>query len=109
MRERIILIQAFLAILLFFIIFFGISFILNMLLRSTWIMSILYPVVIYFFIHKVPIKTYVQNPGEAFSQAFENILQIQLLDAIILLTGFLGTITSGLVIKILRRSGYQMF
>ncbi|MFD6443434.1 YuiB family protein, partial [Peribacillus sp. NPDC060186] len=33
------------SILLFFILFFGIGFLLNMLFRSSWIMVILFPIV----------------------------------------------------------------
>lgn len=103
------LIQLFIGALLFFVIFFGISFILNMLLRRTWLMTFLYPIVIVLIISGNGISDYFIRPGEAFSVIKETVVSITLDDYIILGGGLLGTIVSGIVIKMLRKSGYQMF
>ncbi len=103
------LIQFFVSILLYFVIFFGISFILNMLLRRTWLMTLLYPIVILLIISDNGLSDYFIRPGEAFAGLKETITTITLDDYIILSGGLLGTIVSGIVIKMLRKSGYQMF
>src|SRR5690625_1081665 len=103
------LIQLFIGALLFFVIFFGISFILNMLLRRTWLMSFIYPIVVLLIVDKVTLKEYVSQPLDALATAFSNVINITLVDGIILLSGLAGTIVSGFVIKFLRKGGYQMF
>lgn len=103
------LIQHTVAAILFFVIFFGISFILNMLLRRTWFMSFVYPVVVLLIVDNIPMKDYFTNPVQALSTAFTNLFNITLVDMVILLSGFLGTIVSAVVIKALRNRGYQMF
>lgn len=102
-------IQLFVAVILFFVIFFGLSFILNMLLRSTWLMSFIYPIVVIIIVDKISTIEYIKNPSYAFKTAFTNLINISVADIIILLAGFAGTVVSGLVVKYLRKSGYQMF
>lgn len=109
LRGDAILIQLVVAVILFFVIFFGISFILNMLLRKTWFMSFVYPVIVLLIVDKIPMTEYFVSPVQAFSTGFSNLVNITLVDAIILLAGFIGTIVSAIVIKFLRKSGYQMF
>jgi len=89
--------------------FFGISFILNMLLRRTWFMSIIYPLIVVLIVDNMSTLEYVKNPGHAFPEALNQIMGITPVDVIILGAGFAGTIVSGVVIKLLRRNGYQMF
>lgn len=129
-RERgIKLIQLVVSVLLYFIIFFGIAFILNMLLRSTWLMSFLYPVVMLLTIDnislskfndvnfdhpllimdKMTIFTYFKQPISAFYTVFIKLIHITPVDIVILSAGLAGTIVSGFVVKILRKQGYQMF
>lgn len=103
------MIQFVVSVLLYFVIFFGLSFILTMLLRGTWIMAIVYPIVIMPFVGKNGYFDYITSPKTAFSELWAQIGLLQVLDVIILLSGFLGTIVSGIVIKYLRKSGYQMF
>src|SRR5690625_5627199 len=103
------LIQLIVSILLYFVIFFGISFILNMLLRRTWLMAFLYPFVISLIVGDSTIGEYFTTPGQAFSSTFTTMTSLEAVDFVILLSGFAGTIVSGIVIKILRKSGYQMF
>lgn len=103
------MIQLVVSVLLFFVIFFGISFILNMLLRRTWLMSFVYPIIVLLIVDDISKIEYIKHPIHALSTAFTNLMQITIVDIIILLSGFIGTIVSGIVIKILRKSGYQMF
>lgn len=123
------LIQLFVSVLLYFVIFFGIAFILNMLLRSTWLMTALYPIVVILtvdnislgqfkdvnfdhpllFMEKMTFLTYFTNPISAFYTVFIKLLHITPVDIVILGAGLAGTIVSGFVVKILRRQGYQMF
>lgn len=103
------MIQLVVSMLLFFVMFFGLSFILNMLLRKTWFMSFVYPIIVLLIVDDISTLEYFKNPVKSFSTAFSNLVQITPVDIIILIAGFIGTIVSGIVIKILRRSGYQMF
>lgn len=123
------MIQLVVSVILYFVIFFGIAFILNMLLRRTWLMSYLYPIVMLLTIDNISLKqfedvnfghpllimedmsllTYFTNPIKAFYTVFIKLLHITPVDIIILGSGLAGTIVSGFVIKILRKNGYQMF
>lgn len=103
------MIQLVLSVILYFIMFFGISFILNMLLRRTWLMAVLYPIIIVIVINDIKIFDYVKHPITNFGKGFGVLFSSGYQDIIILSAGFVGTIVSGIVIKMLRRSGYQMF
>ncbi|CDO03049.1 membrane protein [Oceanobacillus picturae] len=103
------IVQLLVSIVLYFVIFFGIAFILNMLLRKTWLMAILYPLVVIMIVDDMSTLEYFKNPGNAFSEAFSKFLSITPADITILLAGFAGAVVSGIVIKMLRKSGYQMF
>ena len=103
------MIQLFVAILLFFVIFFGISFILNMLLRRTWFMAFLYPIIVILIVDNIPFTDYFKSPIQSLQTTFSDLLKITYQDGLILLAGFVGTIVSGFVIKYLRKQGYQMF
>lgn len=123
------MIQLVVSVILYFVIFFGIAFILNMLLRRTWLMSFLYPVVMLFTIDNISLQqfddvdfdhpllimeemtflTYFTNPIKALYTVFIKLLHITPVDIIILGSGLAGTVVSGIIIKILRKNGYQMF
>src|SRR5690625_2703494 len=103
------LIQLVVSVILYFVIFFGIAFILNMLLRKTWLMSFLYPIVMIIIIDDISTVQYFTSPIQSISIAFTKLINIKSVDMIILGSGFVGTIVSGFVIKWLRKSGYQMF
>ncbi|SFD94157.1 Putative membrane protein [Lentibacillus persicus] len=103
------MIQFVVSVLLFFVIFFGLAFILNMLLRSTWLMAAIYPIIVLMIVDDISTADYFTGPGEAFSAAFSRLTEITVADISILGAGFAGTIVSGFVIKYLRKSGYQMF
>ncbi|WGI63420.1 YuiB family protein [Escherichia coli] len=82
---------------------------MNMLLRMSWIMAILYPIVCLFIINNQKMIAYVREPGIAFSGIGDRIVSLAAADIIILLSGLIGAIASGFVINALRKRGYQMF
>ncbi|MFD2444757.1 YuiB family protein [Bacillus sp. CGMCC 1.16607] len=97
------------SIVLFFVLFFGIGFILNMLLRASWIMAILYPVITILIVDKVEFLEYFTNSQQAFLELGEKITILSIADMLILSSGLAGAIVAGITIKLLRKSGYQMF
>lgn len=103
------MIQLIVSIFLYFVIFFGVAFILNMLLRQSWLMAFLYPFVVAIIIDNISTVEYFTNTSEAFSILGEKIMGLGAADIAILASGFVGTIVSGIVIRMLRKSGYQMF
>lgn len=103
------MIQFVVSILLFFVIFFGIAFILNMLLRRTWLMAFIYPFVVWIIVDGISTTDYFKKPGASFQTAIDRFAHLTPVDITILASGLAGTIVSGYVIKLLRKSGYQMF
>lgn len=103
------MIQLIVSVLLYFVMFFGIAFILNMLLRQTWLMAFVYPVIVMLIISDHSFTQFFTSPGAAFSDVGSKLTTITIVDIIILSSGFIGTIVSGIVIKMLRKTGYQMF
>ena len=97
------------SVVLFFILFFGLGFILNMLFRKTWIMALIYPLVALYFINDLRVSEYFSNPSSSFGLLKERILNLPAADAIILFGGLTGAIVSGIVIRLLRSKGYRMF
>ncbi|ASV68474.1 YuiB family protein [Cytobacillus kochii] len=97
------------SMLLFFVLFFGIGFILNMLLRMSWIMAIVYPIVVIRIIDKVRLIEYFNDTRATFSSLWTEITSLQLADILILSSGFVGAIVAGIVINMLRKRGYRMF
>lgn len=91
------------------VMFFGIGFLLNMLLRMTWLMAIIYPIVVILIIDEVKVYEYFTNPGVSFGMLGDKILSLHTADIIILTSGLVGAIISGFVMKLLRKQGYQMF
>lgn len=72
-------------------------------------MTFLYPIVILLIISDNSLSAYFIEPKAAFSVVGETIRNVTIDDYIILSGGLIGTIVSGIVIKMLRKSGYQMF
>jgi hypothetical protein len=95
------LIQLIIATTLFFVLLFGIGFILNMLLKTTWLTVYLY------FIVVIPLVIYSQ--WEAGETLWANITGYTIVDYVTALGGLGGAILSGWAIKTLRVKGYQMF
>jgi len=101
--------QLLLSILLFAVLFFGIGFIVNMLLKTTWLVPILYPFIVIIMIDKMSTWDYFADPKSAFSELGHRLTSLAPSDITVLLMGFLGTLIAGITIKILRSRGYQMF
>ena len=81
--------QFIISIVLFFVLLFGIGFILNMILKTTWVPLVIYlGIVIYLLID-------LQSPHVA--------------DFTILGAGLVGAGGSGFTIQTLRTKGYRMF
>ncbi|AQS57473.1 MAG: YuiB family protein [Novibacillus thermophilus] len=74
---------------LFLVLAFGLGFIINMIVKTTWAPSYVYILLVAFFVYR--------SGG------------MNGLDAVILLTGLVGVILSGIVIRTLRKKGYRMF
>jgi hypothetical protein len=90
--------QLFIAILLFLVLTFGIGFILNMLLKTTWVPSYIYvALVVYFYFFYQSGKFISSSNNYAFT------------DYSIGFAGLIGAILSGLAIRVLRQKGYRMF
>ncbi len=80
-----------------------------MVLRSTWIMAVVYPVIIVLIIDNVGFTEYFTSPVASFGDLGQTFIALKLVDILILLSGFAGAIIAGIVIKMLRVRGYQMF
>ena len=98
-----------LSVLIFIVMFFGIGFLLNMLLRMSWVMAVIYPIVVILIIDEVKAIEYITKPGHAFSMLGEKLMALHTVDLVILSSGMIGAILSGIVSKLLRKQGYQMF
>ncbi|WP_234998511.1 YuiB family protein [Salirhabdus sp. Marseille-P4669] len=103
------ILHLFVGSLLFFVLFFGISFILNMLLRKTWVMSFVYPIIVFLIVDDFKFSKYFTDTIWALSELGDRLIHLKMVDILFLLFGFLGTIVSGVVIKTLRSRGYRMF
>lgn len=97
------------SMLLFFVLFFGIGFILNMLLRMTWIMAFVYPIITIFIVDKVRFIEYFSDSKSAFSDLGTRLSHLALADILILCSGLAGAIGAGITMRILRKKGYRMF
>lgn len=97
------------SMLLFFVLFFGIGFLVNMLLRWTWVMAIVYPIIAILIIDDVRFVEYFTNSSTAFHQLGNKVASLATADILILLSGLAGSITAGFVMIVLRKKGYQMF
>lgn len=97
------------SVLLFFVLFFGIGFLLNMILRTTWTMAILSPFVLLLWIDQISVMDYVTSPSASLAHVKERIESLASADLIILSSGIVGAVVSGVVIQTLRKKGYRMF
>ena len=103
------LVQLVISIVLFLVMFFGIGFLINMLLRMTWLMAIVYPIVVIFIIDEVSFLDYFFKPGTAFPALLDKVQALQIVDILILAGGFGGALIAGFVMIALRKAGYRMF
>lgn len=95
--------------LLFFVLFYGISFILNMILKMTWLMVGVYPFIVLLIVDGISSAEYFTNTSEAFSTLWERLVNLHPADMLMLGSGLVGTILAGMTIRYLRKAGYQMF
>lgn len=87
--------------LLCLVLFFGIGFILNMLIKTTWMPLWL------FFIVVVPLGIWqLWQPDLSMK---ENMQSMFVSDTILVVAGAVGAYLSGWAIRALRRGGYKMF
>ena len=103
------LVQLIISVLLFFVMFFGIGFLLNMLLRMTWLMAVAYPIVVIFIVDEVSFLDYIFKPSSSFTALAEKMQALQVVDIAILSGGLAGAIVAGIVMIVLRKNGYRMF
>ena len=103
------IIELVISVVLFFVMFFGIGFLLNMLLRMTWLMAVIYPIVVVFIIDEVPFLDYLFKPKAAFTALWDKLQALHVADITILSGGFAGAIVAGIVMILLRKNGYRMF
>lgn len=68
------MVQLVVSVVLYFVIFFGIAFILNMLLRKTWLMACLYPILMIFIIDNVSFSAISQVRGNLFRRLENELL-----------------------------------
>ncbi|SDH62885.1 Putative membrane protein [Alteribacillus persepolensis] len=101
--------QLIISMMLFLLLFFGIGFLLNMILRSTWVMAVLYPLVVVAIIDNVSVFDYILSPASSFQALGQDIMSLQVVDIIILTCGMAGAVIAGIAIRMLRVRGYQMF
>ncbi|KMK77672.1 YuiB family protein [Alkalihalobacillus pseudalcaliphilus] len=101
--------QLVISMVLFMVLFFGIGFLLNMVLRSTWVMAVIYPIIVILIIDNVSFFEYFTSAGQAFPALWEQFISLAIWDIMVLVSGLVGAILSGVVIKMLRVRGYQMF
>jgi hypothetical protein len=97
------------SVVLFFVLFFGIGILLNMLLKMSWVMSIIYPIVAILIVDEVRFIEYFRDSKESFVDLVNKFSQLEPADIIILSSGLGGALLAGVAIKLLRKSGYNMF
>lgn len=95
------MLQVIVLMLLFFVMMFGIGFILNMLIKTTW-----FPIW-FFIIVCLPLGIYFTwDDAESFAG---NLMGYSLVDITVALAGLAGAYASGWTIRKLRQGGYKMF
>ena len=92
--------QLFIVTMLMLVLFFGLGFILNMLLKTTWLPLYMYLVLI------VGIVMYW---GWGSGTLLSNLAEYRVVDYIPAIAGFIGSVISGYTIQALRVRGFKMF
>jgi hypothetical protein len=93
--------QFFVATLLAFCIFLGLGFIINMLLKTTWL-----PVYVYFIVVLIIVYSFWDKGTGNFINYFKG---TSFSDIVLFIGGLAGAILSGYLIKLLRDKGYKMY
>ncbi|WP_208543870.1 YuiB family protein [Paenibacillus protaetiae] len=95
------MLQLIVAVVLFFVMMFGIGFIFNMLLKTTW-----FPIYL-FIIVLVPLGIWwTWDDSESVSANFTS---FTIVDVLPVIGALVGAYVSGWAIRALRRGGYKMF
>lgn len=96
------MLQVVFATMLFLCMTFGIGFIINMLVKTTWFPTYLFIVVI--------IVLALWAPWSSNNQKLIDVItEYTIVDFIPIIGAIIGAILSGTTIKALRKGGYQMF
>lgn len=103
------IVQLVISMLLFFVLFYGISFLLNMVLKATWLMVGIYPFIVLMIVDGISTAKYFTDTKEAFSTLGTKLMNIYTADILMLASGLVGTLLAGMTIRYLRKAGYQMF
>jgi len=91
--------QLIIGVIIIFVLFFGLSFILNMLIKTTYVPVIFYII----FIIGWLIYDYESGSWGAY------LAEYGIIDIIYALIGLVGVISGGLTIQKLRKMGFKMF
>ncbi|WP_082083796.1 YuiB family protein [Paenibacillus beijingensis] len=95
------MLQVAVAVVLFCVMMFGIGFILNMLMKTTWFPIYLFLVVI------VPLGVWATWDHN--KSALANFTSFTIVDLLPVIGAIIGAYMSGWAIRALRRGGYKMF
>jgi hypothetical protein len=93
--------QFFVATLVAFCIFLGLGFIINMLLKTTWL-----PVYVYFIVVIIIVYSFWDKGSGSFISYLKG---TSFSDVVLFIGGMAGAILSGYLIKMLRDKGYKMY
>ncbi|MBD8499098.1 YuiB family protein [Paenibacillus arenosi] len=86
---------------LLFVMMFGIGFILNMLMKTTWFPMVLYVILV------IPLAMwYLWDSSLTF---VGNVTNYNIVDILVAISGLFGAYISGKTIGYLRAGGYKMF
>ncbi|MGG1637333.1 hypothetical protein BK120_11155 [Paenibacillus sp. FSL A5-0031] len=96
------MLQLIIATVLFLVMMFGIGFILNMLLKTTW-----FP--IYLFVIALIVLGIWAPWDQSASTTIENFAHYTVFDYIPVIGALIGAYVSGWAIQALRKGGYKMF
>lgn len=94
------IIQLAIVTVLMFVLFFGIGFILNMLLKSTWL-----PIYLFFVLLAALVIYWAVGP----QTLMHNLQNYGVADYLPAIAGLIGSMASGFAIRTLRRQGFRMF
>lgn len=95
------MLQLIVAMILFFVMMFGIGFILNMLLKTTWFPIYLFVIVL------IPLG--IWWTWDDSKDVSANFTAFTIIDLIPVIAALIGAYVSGWAIRALRRGGYKMF
>jgi hypothetical protein len=95
------ILQLIIVTVLVFVLLYGIGFILNMLLKTTW-----FPIYVYIIV-LIPLVVYWQ--WDTSGTLWSNLTGYAVVDYVTAIGGLAGAYLSGVSLKTLRDRGYQMF